>query len=418
MFFVFSSTSTRKAFAFANARQFFAAHATNPLSRLALILNIRFIKSRFSIKFHGGNFETMKDKRLPLVEHKNKIKKKSQCKPKMTIQQGLKIAKAISNSLTKTEVQSSHGKCGSTGIDGVSISSFNFKPQRRAKDSKFDRANCEHGVIYNHEVGKYAGTPDLVYYATGLYNKWPATALSSIRNKFASNAKVVAPSGIPPVVLGFEPRLVAVDWIKREYQFVNEQQDGVWVTLYDCKLKKAYEGGLVPPPSAEIINNFNEADNSNTAGYGILTNYYDPDVKPTDVVALLQSWSIANVTKVYLRPGELHKHTTFFRTNFIYDLNADVARNVNVSAPRYGLEHCLLIRLEGKPVRLKTDTTKVATNATNVNYMFKERIHVHQRIPFLDKFAWNQTAWAQQLKVGTDFEGMEEVVHSIQSQLV
>lgn len=94
----------------------------------------------------------------------------------------------------------------------------------------------------------------------------------------------------------------------------------------------------------------------------------------------------------------------------MFDKRYEETINTVPAGLHYNLEHGLLVRWEGTLVN-QISGNSIALVAENMEYLWKQRFHVHQRLPMMDKFQVNLTDWAGRTKDSGDFTGITEVVH-------
>lgn len=291
------------------------------------------------------------------------------------------------------EITSTHGKVAHSGADGISTSKYTYKPNRkRYRESRFDAVNCPHGIFAYHETGTIKQDfcdrlkfQDIYYghLAKGTLDIWTGNIQSGQVYKDDEAGMFDA---------GLNKRMIAIDWVETTYTFVNENNVGCWFTLYDIGPKTIVS---VPNSPSDCRNNYYIDEGKRGTAWnnvGIPATNYDLNVKITDLVMFNESWKIYNMTKFWLRPGEVHVHKTFRRTNFQYDPRW-WDRNVNSSfAMHPQLEHFCYAEVEGK-LGYKNDTDDVMQMGVNIAYQVKRRIHLHARQYLEKKFEVNYNAW-------------------------
>lgn len=313
---------------------------------------------------------------------------------------------------------STHGKYKSSGVDGASESSFKYKARKSVRETKFDRVNCQHGIIQTHSTGLVTGKIDKISYLTladgSVANEFHSyNAMTQIRAKLADNTSSVDSGALN----GYPRELFKVDWFSREYIIVNEQNDGCYFTLYDLKMKKV-DGMLNPgAPETQMSGFFDTGEGADQTYWNALVTqkWDDPDVNVKDCLAALQTYYYVNTTRFFLRPGEVHKHKTFYRCNYVFDKFQHDYANATTNHKIPELYNAVLVRCEGKPVQRALTPTSIGINAPNYAYVVKTKVHIHQVLPFYDKFHWNNANWINKDADPTLFSTTVEIDHATET---
>lgn len=350
----------------------------------------------------------IESKRIPLQKHGQALT-------------GINMAKAMGSAIAKvmakqnSEVTTTHGKAYPSGHDNVQKSHFSYKPRKGTK-AHVSTYDCEHGVITKHFNGLRQSTPDRIDWHSLYETDFQTSAMNTYTNGFYWPKNVLDNGGTTIQQLTqVDKKLWKVEWVSREYVISNQQATGGWFSLYDLRLKKSGDKSNIKLPEVEMNDYFDEAVTQvaqyGRFGAGTVARYDDPDFKMGDNLNFLNYWAVDNVTKFYLAPGETHRHTTFWRMNFVYDYREVASLSVPSNASFAPLEHCLLVRYEGNIVQKKTNLSSIAEIGASYIYQGKQRFKISQLKPRGERFHAQLNEWVNRTTANTEYQAMQSEDH-------
>jgi len=106
-------------------------------------------------------------------------------------------------------------------------------------------------------------------------------------------------------------------------------------------------------------------------------------------------WGIANKKKFYLKPGGIVKHTTFFRTNWVF--SRDIVAMTDTQFIK-GVSHGIIILATGRVAHATGNaSTGTPTMAgSHLDVTLETSSYVRQFLPFEDYFLLQDNNWDQE----------------------
>lgn len=313
--------------------------------------------------------------------------------------------KTFSNILRNTVENNKKSKDGRTtycspGTDGVSHSKFTYKPKRAPKGSRYDRVNCRHGSFDQKDWGKQSCTVGNAIIVDVGFSKSSMSNANLLRGNLAD--VVLSAEGDAGSTRATQLNMA---WQRKTYHFSNINTFATALTLYDVICRET--GDIGPMTTiADDIADF--ADPSGTTQDIVIAgNTVSRSFDLQQAKTFRKTWTIRHVTKVDLLPGQTHVHQTFFKTNYVYDTDAQDDRTVEYVA---GFSHGVIAMAKGKLVHLVADEQPTFANSV-LDAACEYRTYVRQHLPLQDYFYQQIDVWSGTGGAGNTVQGMETEDH-------
>lgn len=335
------------------------------------------------------------------------------------------------NKGNEKELFSKHGSYGVINEE-MSFSKTNVAPLYRGlKYSSNDKGTCISGeFMFQKSFGSmFANSNQIAYFEAGLLCgtgansgdpsfKWCGNSdlryISRLaKNSPASSGNVInatgqvtaaqttlqsGPNSLVPVAagnFGYAPAIFEVMWVKSQFYFLNNNTHSVELKIYEYKLKFDLDTAQSPSSMQDFFNS-SKMDNMVNTG-GPLKLYKWGSVTPyTDVAAwtylesspeIKEMFNIFNVTTVYLKPGQSHKHSVWapLRYGFNYITYGDN------DTDRYRGNYGLFIIAKGLPAQLTASPNIAVFDASKVAVIQESKMAWRQRNAYKDRVFANIT---------------------------